>query len=150
MSENPSVDAQTDPVLFKSYKIRHINAYEISSNKPKAAFRCGSCTPLLLGRRKSEEKNLKHFKYCHNQGWITAGAALAGKKTKEKGLKNITIGLNCCYVWPTGPNQITEEDYPGSSSPEVMHPGPESQSLTVSKLKELKIVTNIWILGIYG
>lgn len=35
MNENPSVDAQTDPVFFKSYKIRHINAYEMSSTNKK-------------------------------------------------------------------------------------------------------------------
>lgn len=35
MSENPSVDAQTDPVFLKSYKIRHISAYEMSSTNQK-------------------------------------------------------------------------------------------------------------------
>lgn len=85
-NERKPICGRTDrPVFFKSYKIKTYQRLRDECNKPKAAFRCGSCTPLLLGRRKSEEKNLlKHFKYCPNQGWITAGVALVEKKRKKK------------------------------------------------------------------
>lgn len=50
------------PVFLKSNKINYVyQCLQNKFNKQKAAFRCEFCTPLLLERRKSKEKNFSNI-----------------------------------------------------------------------------------------